>query len=677
MGPAPELFMSNQITLTLPDGNQKQVEKGTTFLDFIKTQIGAGLAKAALFAKLDDQEFDLTRPIEHDGKFQVFTNKSPEGLELIRHDAAHVVASVVQKLFPGTQVTIGPAIENGFYYDFYRETPFTQEDLEKIEIAANEEVKKNLPFTRSEIGMDEAIQFFEKLGEKFKVEIVKDIAARGAKTLTMYEHGGWSDFCLGPHAPSTGSVGVIKIMSVAGAYWRGDPKNPQLQRVYGTAFPDKKQLDAYLHTLEEAKKRDHRKLGRELELFTFLPVSPGSAFWLPKGTTLFRTLSDAMRKLLLDEAGYQEIKTPLLYNKMLWEKSGHWGKYRENLFLILNKEALEDTHRDAIAADYIADAVQVPVNSLDTSLKPMNCPSHHLVFDLERRSYRELPLRFHTQDALHRNEESGALGGLTRVRQFHQDDAHIYLTEEQIFDEVSRLFTLIDKVYTGLGLPYEAKFSTRPDNFLGDISTWDHAEAMLEKALKNMGRPYTLKPKDGAFYGPKIDFDVTDALGRKWQCATIQLDYLAAQRFDLKYIGADNAEHKPVVIHRAIYGSFERFIAILTEHFAGAFPTWLAPVQARIITVSEKQTEYGRQVQARLKKEGFRVEFFEDTEERIQARIRLAELAKVPYAIVIGDKEVEANAVAPRGRGGRDLKQMPLDQFVELLREEAKVPWLS
>jgi threonyl-tRNA synthetase len=664
--------MVEQVTLTLPDGSQKQTPKGTTFADFVRTQIGAGLAKAALFAKLNDAEFDLTRPIEHDGKLQIFTSKSPEGLELIRHDAAHVVASVVQRLFPGTQVTIGPAIENGFYYDFFREQPFTPEDLEKIEVAANDEVKKNIPFVRSEVGMDEALSFFEKLGEKFKVEIVKDIAARGAKTLTMYEHGGWTDFCLGPHAPSTGSVGVIKLTNVAGAYWRGDPKNPQLQRIYGTAFPDKKQLDAYLHQVEEAKRRDHRKLGRELELFTFLPVAPGAPFWLPKGTTLYRTLSDAMRKLLLDEAGYFEVKTPLIYNKALWEQSGHWAKYRENMFLVLNTET-EEWKKYGETTEM---EIKGEDNIHDMSVKGMNCPSHHLLYAMERRSYRELPLRYHTQDVLHRNEESGSLGGLTRVRQFAQDDAHIYLMEEQIFEEVSRLFGLIDKVYTGLGLPYEAKFSTRPDNFLGESETWDRAEEMLEKALKNMGRPYALKPKDGAFYGPKIDFDVTDALGRKWQCATIQLDYQAPLRFDLKFIGADNAEHKPVVIHRAIYGSFERFIAILTEHFAGAFPTWLSPVQARIITVSEKQTAYAQEVYAKLKAEGFRVEFLADTDERIQARIRLAELAKVPYALVIGDKEVEANAVAPRGRGGRDLKQMPLAQFIAMLKVEAKVPWL-
>lgn len=646
--------MSDQISITLPDGSVREVPRGITAGEFVKTQIGPGLAKAALYARLGDDDIDLSRPLEHSGRLTVFTTKSPEGLELTRHDAAHVVASVVQRLFPGTQVTIGPTIEDGFYYDFYREEPFTPDDLARIEEAANAEIKADHPFVREEVGFDEAKRLFSELGETFKVEIVEDIAARGAKSLTLYRHGDWVDFCLGPHGPSTGRIGVIKLLNVSGAYWRGDHRNPQLQRIYGTAFPNRKELDAYLSRLEEAKKRDHRRLGRELDLFTFHPVSPGAAFWLPKGTTVYRVLSEAMRELLVERAGYEEIKTPLIYNKALWEQSGHWGKYRENMFLIHNSET--DEH--------------------DMSVKPMNCPSHHLLFSLDRHSYRELPVRYHSQDVLHRNEASGTLGGLTRVRQFAQDDAHIYLAEDQIFDEVSRLFELIDKVYSGLGLPYEAKFSTRPENFLGDVESWNRAEEMLENALKKVGRPYTLKPGDGAFYGPKIDFDVTDAIGRKWQCATIQLDYLAPERFDLKFVGADNQEHRPVVIHRAIYGSFERFIAILIEHFAGAFPTWLAPVQARLVTVSDRQQPYAREVRDALKQAGLRVELDEDTGQKIGARIRNSELAKLPYTVVIGDKEVEARAVAPRGRGGRDLGQMSLEAFESLLQEEARVPWL-
>jgi threonyl-tRNA synthetase len=669
--------MSEMVQIQLPDGSSKEVPRGTSIAEFVRTQIGPGLAKAALFGKLDDEALDLARPLERSGKLTLFTSKSPEGLELLRHDAAHVTASVVQRLFPGTQVTIGPAIEDGFYYDFYRETAFTPEDLEKIEAAANEEIKRDLPFVREEVSKEEALALFERLGETFKLEIVNDIFARGAKTLTLYRHGDWVDFCLGPHAPSTGRIGVIKLLNVSGAYWRGDASKAQLQRIYGTAFPDKKQLEQYLYRLEEAKKRDHRKLGRELGLFTFLPVSPGAPFWLPKGATLYRTLSDAMRRLL-DESGYVEIKTPLLYSKQLWLQSGHWGKYRENMFLILDKEQIEAFDK---LSDEELEKKLVEVGALDSSLKPMNCPSHHLVYALERRSYRELPLRFSTQDVLHRNEESGALSGLTRVRQFTQDDGHTYLTEDQITDEVAALFKLIDRVYSGLGLSYEAKFSTRPDNRLedpDDPAMWDKAETMLEAALKQVGVPYALKPKDGAFYGPKIDFDVTDALGRKWQCATIQLDYAAPKRFNLRYIGSDNRDdHRPVVIHRAIYGSIERFIAILIEHFAGAFPTWLSPVQARVLPLSDKQMEYAETVARTLRKRGLRVEIDTDTGDTMGARIRQSELAKVPYAIVVGAKEVEAHAVAPRGRGGRDLKQMPLETFVEQLTTEAKVPWLD
>jgi len=665
--------MSDFVTVTLPDGSSKSVPRGTAILDFVRTQIGAGLAKASVFARLDGEDLDLVRPLERDGRLVLFTTKSPEAVQVLRHDAAHVMASVVQKLFPGTQVTIGPAIEDGFYYDFHREQAFTPEDLEKIEAGIAEMVKADLPFVREEISMDDAVRLFEGKGESFKVEIVHDIAAKGAKTLTLYRHGDWVDFCLGPHAPSTGKIGAVKLMSVSGAYWRGDPKKPQLQRIYGTAFPDRKQLDEYLKRLEEAKKRDHRKLGKELGLFTFLPVSPGSAFWLPKGTTLFHTLADGMRRLLLDEAGYVEIKTPLIYDKALWQQSGHWGKYKENMFLILNKEVLEPGWDDETDG---AEPKQVPVPALDSSLKPMNCPSHHLVYALERRSYRELPIRYHTQDPLHRNEASGTLGGLTRVRQFHQDDAHIYLMEQQIGDEVARVCGLIDRIYGALGLPYEFKYSTRPPNFLGSEEAWNRAEQMLEKALKDTGKPYVVKPGEGAFYGPKIDFDVTDAIGRKWQCATIQLDYLAPERFNLRFIGSDNAEHTPVVIHRALYGSFERFIAILTEHFAGAFPTWLAPVQARVLVVSEKQLPWAREVFLALRARGLRVELEESSAEKIGARVRLSELAKIPYALVVGDREVEQKAVAPRGRGGRDLGTMPLERFADMLAAESKVPWL-
>ncbi len=646
--------MSEQLQITLPDGSSKQVPAGTTVGDFVKTQIGAGLAKAALFAKLDDEELDLSRPLTRGGKLTVFTSKSREGLDLIRHDAAHIVASVVQRLFPGTQVTIGPSTEEGFYYDFYRETPFTPEDLEKIEKAANEELKKDLPFVRKEVSREEALELFKKLGEKFKVEIVEDIFAKGAKTLTLYSHGDWVDFCLGPHAPSTGRVGVIKLLNVAGAYWRGDHRNAQLQRIYGTAFFEKKDLDAWLKQQEEAKKRDHRKLGKELDLFAFHPAAPGAAFWTHRGTLLFHALSNAMRNLCLRN-GYQEVKTPLMYNKMLWEKSGHWGKYKENMFLVLDKETGEH----------------------DFSLKPMNCPSHHLLYQMKRHSYRELPIRYHTQDVLHRNEATGVLSGLTRVRQFQQDDAHIYLMESQITDEVKRLTELLRKVYTAFGLSFTARFATRPPQRIGTDETWDRAEAGLKAALEKTGLQYELKPGDGAFYGPKIDFDVSDSIGRKWQLGTIQLDYEVPERFELGYIGDDNTEHRPVLIHRAIYGSFERFIAILIEHYAGNFPLWLAPIQARIITVADRHQPWAREVHEKLQSRGLRVEL-DESSDKLGAKIREAQLAKIPYTAVIGDKEVEGKGVAPRVHGegkAAELGFLPLDSFAERLVAEAAVPF--
>jgi threonyl-tRNA synthetase len=642
--------MSEQVTVTLPDGSQKQAPAGISIADFVRQHIGPGLAKAALYAKVNGQEVDLSRPLESDASLQIFTPKSPESLELIRHDAAHVVAGVVQRLFPGTQVTIGPAIEDGFYYDFYKETPFTPEDLERIEEEANREIVKDVPFVREEVSMEDALRLFEEKGEKFKVEIVQDIARRGSSTLTLYRHGDWVDFCLGPHSPSTGKIGVIKLLSTSGAYWRGDHRNPMLQRIYGTAFFDKKALQEWLNRQEEAKKRDHRRLGKELDLFHFHPYSPGAAFWTPKGTALYQTLSRYMRQLT-QENGYLEIKTPLLFNKGLWETSGHWGKYKENMFLVMDAESGEH----------------------DFSLKPMNCPSHHLFFGFKKHSYRDLPLRLHTQDVLHRNEASGTLSGLTRVRQFAQDDAHIYCEERQIADEVRRFVQLLDRVYNGVGLKYAAKFSTRPAQRLGDDALWDRAEGALKAALDSLGLQYELKPGEGAFYGPKLDFDVSDSIGRKWQLGTIQVDYLAPERFDLTYVGDDNAEHRPVVLHRAIFGSFERFIAILIEHFAGAFPVWLAPVQATLVTVADRHLEYSRQVRDALRAKGYRVEL-DERAMTLNARIREAQLQKVPFTLVVGDKEVEAQAVAPRRYGGEDLKSMPLGDFEALLAREAALP---
>jgi threonyl-tRNA synthetase len=642
--------MGEQITVTLPDGSRKTVARGTKIADFVRDEIGPGLARAAVFAKVNGQEMDLARTLTEDGKLEIFTQQTPQALEVIRHDAAHIVASVVQRLFPGTQVTIGPAIEDGFYYDFAKETPFTPEDLQRIEEEATKEIARDLPFIREEVSADQAIALFQRLGETYKVEIIQDIIAKGARTLTLYRHGDWVDFCLGPHGPSTGRVGVIKLLSSSGAYWRGDSRNPMLQRIYGTAFFDKKALEQYLHRLEEAKKRDHRKLGKELDLFYFHPSAPGSAFWSPKGTALYVTLQAFMRKMLLDN-GYVEVKTPLMYNKSLWEQSGHWGKYRENMFLVLDKETGEH----------------------DFSLKPMNCPSHHLFFGFKKRSYRELPLRLHTQDVLHRNEASGSLTGLTRVRQFAQDDAHIYCAESQLVSEVKRFVELFKRIHAVFNLEPTAKFATRPQERLGDDATWDKAEGALRAALDETGMPYDVNEGDGAFYGPKIDFDVADTLGRKWTVSTLQLDYMAAERFDLTYVGEDNAEHRPVVLHRAIFGSFERFVAILLEHYAGAFPTWLAPVQATIVTVADRHLEYARMVRERLRARGRRVEL-DERALTLSARIREAQLQKIPFTLVIGDREVEQGGVSPRRYGGEDLKFVSLDEFQVLLDKEAAFP---
>ncbi|MDR0965601.1 MAG: threonine--tRNA ligase [Myxococcales bacterium] len=648
----------DQVTITLPDGKQKSVPKGMSIGEFISTQIGTGLAKVSLAAKLDGELVDLSCPIEQDASLEVVTNKTQQGLELARHSAAHVMASVVQKLFPGTQVTIGPTVEDGFYYDFFRPEPFTPEDLDRIEKAVNEELAHKIAFERSEIDAEKAIEMFEAKGEKFKVEIVEDIVAKGAKTLTLYRHGDWVDFCRGPHVPSTDKIGVVKLMSVAGAYWRGKPGNPMLQRIYGTAFFSQKELDAYLHRLEEAKKRDHRRLGPQLGLFTFHEYAPGAAFWLPKGSLVVHTLQEAMRSFVLKN-GYSEVHTPLLFNKKLWETSGHWGKYKDNMFLVVDAES-DPT---------------LPLEERCTqSLKPMNCPSHHLLYRMGKRSYRELPVRYFTTDVLHRNEASGTLSGLTRVRQFQQDDAHIYLSQAQITEEVGAIFQMMQRVYAAVGLPFTAKFSTRPEVRLGEEALWDRAEGALKEALTATKLDWELKPGDGAFYGPKIDFDVTDSLGRKWQLCTIQLDYLAPERFDLNYTGSDNAEHRPVVIHRAIYGSFERFIAILIEHFGGAFPTWLAPVQARLVTVADRHLSYAREVEAKLEAQGFRVEL-DDGSEKLGAKIRDAQLMKIPFTCVIGDAEVENGGVSPRRFGGGDLKFMTLDAFVALLTEEAALPF--
>jgi len=583
-----------------------------------------------------------------------------EKLDTKRHSLAHVMAASIQELFPEARFGVGPVIEDGFYYDVYVNRPLTPDDLQAIEKRMREKVKQNLGFERSEMPIDAAIDMFGKMSQDFKVELLRDLKTRGTTAVadlddanliggnvnevSVYKTGTFTDLCRGPHVNSTKEIDPesFRLTRVSGAFWRGNQAREQMQRVYGVAFDTKKELEEYFVRLEEARKRDHRKLGRELGLFTFHQWAPGAAFWLGKGTTLYNTLANYMREILFP-AGYVEVKTPLIYNKALWERSGHWKHYRENMFLI---ESEGET----------------------MSLKPMNCPGHFLAYASELRSYRDLPIRFHEQTPLHRNEASGVLSGLTRVRQFSQDDAHCFLMQEQIGEEIERLIRLIQRIYGDFGLSFSAKLSTRPDEFLGEIATWDHAETQLRSALDSAQMAYTLNEKDGAFYGPKIDFDITDAIGRNWQCATIQLDYEQPQNFDLKYIGADNTEHRPVLIHRAIFGSFERFIAILIEHYAGAFPLWLAPVQAVMIPIADRHVEYCRQVRDRLNAAGLRVDI-DSSLERMNAKIRNAQLQKIPYMLVVGDREQEEGAVSVRLRLREDLKSKPLAEFLAMAKE--------
>ncbi|HUP63877.1 MAG TPA: threonine--tRNA ligase [Thermoanaerobaculia bacterium] len=629
------------MNVELPDGSKREVPAGATVAD-VAASIGPRLAKDAIAGKVDGKVVDVYAPVRDGAKVEIITAKSDDGLEVIRHSTAHLMAHAVQELFPGTQVTIGPVIENGFYYDFASSRPFTEEDLARIEEKMTEIARRDVQVRREEWTRDQAISTFGELGEQYKVEIIEAIP--GDEPLSVYRQGDWFDLCRGPHVPSTGKLGAFKLTSVAGAYWRGDSRNAMLQRIYGTAWADEKQLKAHLERIEQARARDHRKLGKELDLFHFHPFAPGAAFWTPKGTTLYQTLSQFIRDLTL-ESGYVEIKTPLLFNKGLWEISGHWGKYRENMFLVLDSETGEH----------------------DFSLKPMNCPSHHLYYGMTKHSYRNLPLRLHTQDVLHRNEASGTLGGLTRVRQFAQDDAHIYCLENQVPGEVERFVALLDRVYSAVGLEYTAKFSTRPPQRIGDDALWDRAESLLRRALDALGRPYELKEGEGAFYGPKVDFDVSDSIGRKWQLGTIQLDYNAPERFDLTYVGEDNAPHQPAVLHRAIYGSFERFIAILIEHFAGAFPFWLAPVQAVVLPLSEKFVDYGRSVEAKLRGAGIRVEI-DESNEKLGAKIRNAQLQKVPFMLVVGEKEAASGEVSLRLRTGGDQGAVPVERMIERAR---------
>ena len=634
----------NQVTVTLPDGSSRTVAAGTLVRD-VAAEISPGLAKAALAAVVDGTLVDLSWPLEKDAAVRIVTDRSPEALPLYRHSTAHLLAAAVTQLFPGVQCGIGPATDEGFFYDFIVDRPFVPEDLDAIEKKMKDLAAEDLPYARQMWSRDEAKAFFTKRGELLKVQLIDEKTAgqREVSCYTIKDPETFVDFCVGPHVPSTGKLKAFKLLSTSNAYWKGDARNQPMQRVYGTAFFADKDLKAYLTQIEEAKKRDHRKLGRELGLFTFHQWAPGAPFWLDRGTTLYHGLANYMRDVLFP-AGYVEVKTPLVFNKALWERSGHWQHYRANMFLI---ESDGET----------------------MSVKPMNCPGHFLLYASQVRSYRDLPIRFHEQTPLHRNEVSGVLSGLTRVRQFSQDDAHCFVMPEQIADEIERLLRLVQRVYGDFGLQYTAKLSTRPPEFLGEIATWDHAEAQLKMALDTAGQAYTLNEGDGAFYGPKIDFDITDAIGRKWQCATIQLDYAQPENFDLKYIGADNTEHRPVVIHRAIFGSMERFIAILIEHYAGAFPLWLAPVQAIVLPISDRHQAYAASVRDQLRAAGLRVEL-DERQEKIGYKIREAQLQKVPYMLVVGDRESSEGTISVRTRSGGDQGESAIGDFIAKATEE-------
>jgi len=637
------------IVLTLPDGKTREVPPGTPARDVVAS-IGAGLLKASLAVAVDGEILDLMTPMRKSGAFQVLTDKDPRALGVLRHSGAHILATAVRRLRPEAKIGFGPAIDDGFYYDFEVDKPFTPEDLEAFEAEMAKVVAEKYPFVRAEVTQEEARKVFAD--DPLKLERLDDFTDP-AEIISTYTDGPFVDLCRGPHVPDTSYLKHFKLLSAAGAYWRGDEKRQMLQRIYATAFFKKEELEAHIHRLSEAKKRDHRVLGKQLELFQFFPHAPGAAFWTPKGTAMWNALEGFVRERQRDE--FLEIKTPLLYTKKLWEQSGHWGKYRENMFLVLDNESGEH----------------------DISLKPMNCPSHHLYFGASKHSYRELPKRFVTFDVLHRNELSGALSGLTRVRQFSQDDCHVYLREDQIADEVKFLMDFILGYYDTFGLEARLKFATRPEQRIGSDELWDRAEGALKAALESTGRPYELKEGDGAFYGPKIDFDVMDSIGRAWQLGTIQLDYNAPERFDLSYTGEDNAAHRPVVIHRAVSGSFERFIAILIEHFAGAFPVWLAPEQVRVLPISDDVTGYAREVTAKLRAAGIRA-VCDDRSDTLNYRIRDGEMMKVPYMVVCGKREAEAGQVAVRVRGvGKKQEVVAVDDFLSRITEEVRTRALT
>lgn len=629
------------IEVTLPDGSKREFNSPVTVGD-VAASIGAGLARAALAGKVNGKLVDLSHPITENSTVSIVTDKDPEGLEIIRHSTSHLMAQAVKELYPEAQITIGPVIENGFYYDFSLPKHLTNEDLPLIEKKMDEIVKRDLPIVREEMDRDEAVKYFNSIGEHYKAEIIGSIPS--GETISLYRQGDYVDLCRGPHVPSTGRLKVHKLMKLAGAYWRGDSKNEMLQRIYGTAWAKKDDMSAYLHMLEEAEKRDHRRLGKELDLFHFQEEAPGLIFWHARGWALWQQVEQYMRRVYQDN-GYQEVKAPQLLDRSLWEKSGHWSKYKENMF------TTESENR------YYA-------------LKPMNCPGHIQIFNSAVRSYRDLPIRYGEFGACHRNEPSGSLHGLMRVRGFTQDDGHIFCTEDQILSECTAYTKLVQKVYADYGFTdISYKIATRPEKRIGDDATWDKAEKALMDALDASGIKYDILPGEGAFYGPKIEYHLRDSLGRGWQCGTIQVDFQMPARLGAEYVTESNERAVPVMLHRAIVGSLERFIGMLLEHYAGQLPPWLAPVQVAVANITDDQADYAKEVVSMLKKAGLRAEA-DLRNGKITYKIRELSLQKLPYILVVGAKEKAEGKVAVRVRGGKDLGAMSVEDFIKLVQED-------
>jgi threonyl-tRNA synthetase len=629
----------------LPDDTKLQLADGATGAD-AAAAIGAGLARAALAVKVDGALRDLAAPLDDGARLEIITDRSPEALGLIRHDAAHVLAAAVIDLYPGVKISIGPAIEQGFYYDF--DFPdgisISEADFEAIEAKMREHVKADERFAREDVPVGDALERFVREDQPYKVELIEDLVKNeGVETVSLYTNGPFTDLCRGPHGPGTKRVKAFKLQSVAGAYWRGDAKRQMLTRIYGTAFGSKEELEEHLERLEQAKARDHRKLGMELDLFRFSPVSPGAAFWLPAGTTVYNALV-ALSREMGEARGYTEVKTPLIYDSELWKTSGHWDKYRENMFVTVSEER-------------------------ELAVKPMNCPGHAHLFASERHSYRDLPIRYSEPGLLHRNEPSGTLHGLLRVRHFAQDDAHVFCTEEQVQDEVAACLDFAFDTYELFGFDVRVELSTRPEQRIGDDALWDRAEAALSTALQRRGLEHSVNAGDGAFYGPKIDLHMTDSLGRSWQLGTVQLDYGMPERFGLTYTGADDAEHRPVMIHRALMGSYERFIGILLEHLAGRLPVWLAPVQAIVLPIADRHAGYARTVEEILRDAGVRVES-DERSESIGRKVRDAELRKIPHMAVVGDREADGGEVSLREHGAQDAIALPVAELAARIREQ-------